>query len=272
MDEAISWALLLCAGAGLAYFALRIFEQINLYFPDRRLSVTPDNIGLDYEDVSLVSADNIRLHGWFMPLDSPAATILFLHGNAGNISTRLETYRHLLEVGLQVFAFDYRGYGQSKGKPSENGLYTDADVAYRYLTHERRIPSRCIVLYGESLGGAVAAQLATKTSVAGIITEGTLSNIIDMAKYIYPFLPAHRLVSQKFDTATKLRSVTAPKLIIHSQDDDVVPYALGEKLFAAAAEPKEFFPIHGGHSSGRLEMGPVYWEKIRAFADSVVKS
>lgn len=261
----IPWALGFIFIAGVLYWGSRVFEQNQVYHPDKRLQATPKDVGLSYQDVFLNSKDGTRLHGWWLPLEGAKASILFLHGNADNISHRLDTALALQGIGVQVFLLDYRGYGQSEGRPSEMGLYADAQAAYFYLTGTLGIPAGQVVVFGESLGGAVAADLVTKFPVRAIITEGTLSSVIDVARYLMPWLPARLMVTQKFDTAAKLSAVKAPKLIIHSKDDELIRFELGEKLFSQSGPPKEFYAIRGSHGGARFETGPAYWAKLKVF-------
>ncbi|MBI4668161.1 MAG: alpha/beta hydrolase [Elusimicrobia bacterium] len=262
--------LLTCLGAVLLfYFGFRAFEQANLYFPDRTLTASPKDIGLSHEDVNIETEDKVKIHGWWAPHGQAKAAVLYLHGNGGNISYRLESLAEFNKLGFSVLIIDYRGYGLSRGRPSERGLYRDASAAYDFLISQKGISGGDVVLFGESLGGAVAADLSARVKVRAVITEGCLSSTIDVAKVIYPFLPARRLISQKFDAAAKLAGVEAPKLIIHSSDDGIIPFSLGEKLFKSAREPKEFYAIRGDHNGARFLEGQAYWDKISSFVGSL---
>ncbi|MFC1807955.1 alpha/beta hydrolase [Candidatus Omnitrophota bacterium] len=241
---------------------MRKFEESNIYFPSKVIEVTPDAIGLNFEDVWLTTSDGIRLHSWF--IKGGDQTILFCHGNAGNIGDRMDKIKILHDIGFNLFIFDYRGYGQSESKPSEEGLYKDVDSAYAYLTNTREISSDSIILYGESLGGAVAIDLAHRVSAGALITENTFTSIKDMAKTIYPFLPTF-LIRTKFDSESKIKHIDIPKLIIHSLDDQMIPYEMGKKLFESAKEPKRFLEINGAHNAAVIDSKIKVQERIRSF-------
>ena len=247
----------------------RYVERHSLYFPVKDINFTPQVVGLPYEEACFDTSDGKRLYGWFIPAGGKAKfTVLFCHGNGGNISHRLEKIGLLHGLGLNVFIFDYRGYGKSEGAPSEPGLYKDADAAYKYLVEKRNIPKDGIILYGESLGGTVAAELATKESARAIITEEAFTSVPDMTGIVYPFIPRF-VISTKFDTASKMKDATCPKLIIHSVDDEIVPFSLGEKLFKAASPPKEFLEIRGSHNTAFFDSKEQFTEGIRSFLDGL---
>ncbi|MFC1482978.1 alpha/beta hydrolase, partial [Candidatus Margulisiibacteriota bacterium] len=195
-------------------------------------------------------------------------TIIFCHGNAGNISHRLEKIQILYNLDLNIFIFDYRGYGKSKGKPSETGLYKDVAAAFDYLTYQRNISGNTIILYGESIGGCVAIDLAQKVTARALITEETFTSIHDMATIHYPFIPRF-MISSQFDALSKIKNVDCPKLIIHSVDDEIVPYYLGEKLFEAARLPKKLLQLHGSHNTAFLDSKEQFKEGLRIFLDTL---
>lgn len=250
----------------LIYF--RYIEKRSLYFPMRGIETTPAVIGLSFEEISFKADDGITLNGWFIPDKEAKDTILFFHGNGGNISHRLEKIAILHNLGLNVFIFDYRGYGKSRGSPSEKGLYRDGEAAYGYLIKQRGIPPNNIILYGESLGGAVAIDLAKDNKVKALITEDLFSSMKDMVKIIYPFLP-HFILQSRFDSISKIKDIEVPKLIIHSVDDEIIPFRLGEKLFQQAAPPKEFLKMRGGHNTAFIDSEEVYKSGIRSFLQSI---
>ena len=244
---------------------VRYIERHSIYFPMKGNTTTPESIGLPYEENYFTTSDNVRLHGWFIPnKERSAYTVIFCHGNAGNISHRLEKIALLYKLGLSIFIFDYRGYGKSEGSPSEQGLYKDVDAAYKYLTKERGISKDDIVLYGESIGGAVCINLAAKSDSRALITEEAFTSTKDMAKIYYPFMP-HFMLSSKLDSVSKIKNVKCPKLIIHSINDEIVPFRLGEKLFDAARPPKKFLKIQGSHNTCFLDSEEEFTEGIRSF-------
>jgi len=257
----IIWLVL---AAFIFIFWARYIERHNLYFPMKEIFNTPEIISLPFEEVFLVTADGKNLHGWFVPGDKARYTVLFLHGNGGNISHRLEKIALLHNLNLNVFIFDYRGYGKSTGSPSEAGLYKDADSAYEYLVKKKNIPQDNIILYGESLGGAVAIDLALRKNIKALITEDAFSSVRDMARVVYPFIPSF-IISNKFDSVSKIKNVPSRKLIIHSIDDEIVPFRLGEKLYNEAAHPKEFLKLRGAHNTAFLDSEKAFAEGIESF-------
>ena len=257
--------LLLLALAGFALW-LRHNESRLIYFPEHTLEGNPLRAGLTYEDVWLHSDDGIKLHGWFMPSRQPSGlTLLLLHGNAGNISHRMDKYAVLLGLGVNVFALDYRGYGSSTGEPSEAGLYHDADTAYHYLTGQRGIAPQRLILYGESLGSAVAVDLASKQPSGGVILEEAFTSAADVAQQMYPFLPMRWLVRSKFDTLDKIARINAPLLILHSQDDELFPLSYAQRLLVAARLPKQLVVLHGGHNDAFVVSATQYRTALQQF-------
>jgi fermentation-respiration switch protein FrsA (DUF1100 family) len=207
----------------------------------------------------------VRLSAWFIPHPAPRATLLFFHGNAGNLSHRVESIRLFHDLGLSVFIIDYRGYGQSEGSPTETGTYRDATAAWDYLVDERRIAPQEIVIFGRSLGGAIAAELASHTRPAALILESAFTSVPNMAARLYPWLPVRWLSRYRYDTRRALEATSSPVLIIHSREDDIIPYAEGEQLFAHAREPKRFLKILGGHGNGFLISRDAYERGIDDF-------
>jgi fermentation-respiration switch protein FrsA (DUF1100 family) len=249
-----------------AFLFFRYFERRNLYFPLRNIEATPGDIGLEYENVSLVTEDGIRISGWYIPSVKARATMIFCHGNGGNISHRLDKIYIFHNLGINVMIFDYRGYGSSKGRPSENGLYLDADAVYRYLVSDRKIPAHDIIAYGESLGGAVAVDLASRKTLGGIIIEGGFSSVRDMARRYFPFIPAF-MYKSRYDSVIKIKKFEGPKLFLHSAGDDIVPYELGEKLYDAADGTKDFVRLNGGHNDAFIVSRDIFISGIASFLD-----
>ncbi len=240
-----------------------------IYFPNmpsRSLIVTPARAGLAYESVEIVARDGVRLHGWLLPAEPESrGVLLFFHGNAGNISHRIASLRVFVRLGLDVLIVDYRGYGRSEGEVSEAGTYLDAEAAWRYLVDGRGVPPERIVIFGRSLGAAVAAQLASQQAPGALILESGFTSVPDLAQQYYPIFPAHLLA--RFDYATEyyLGSVRSPVLIVHSPDDEIIPFEHGKALFAAAPEPKSFLELRGGHNDGFLVSGRTYLEGLDRF-------
>lgn len=249
--------------------ALYLWQPRMIFFPVRALQATPTDWGLRYEDVRLRSADGIELHGWFIPAAAPGPTVLFLHGNAGNISHRRESIEIFHRLGANVLIIDYRGYGASGGRPDERGLYLDAMTAWRHLVDARGIAATEIVIFGRSLGGAVAAHLAARVDAAGVILESTFSSAQDVAGHWFPVLSRLLVLRYAFPSADAVTRRRMPLLVLHSPDDEIVPFTLGRRLFDAAAEPKRFVALRGDHNGGFLSSRPVYQEALREFIDRV---
>jgi hypothetical protein len=266
MDNYLIKALFLIFVFILLFFFIRYVEKKSLYFPLRTIEATPEDIGLDYEDVSLITKDGLRISAWYIPSESQRAVILFSHGNGGNISHRLDKIKMLHEINVDILIFDYRGYGTSQGSPSEEGLYLDVEAAYNYLIKQKNIPAQKIVGYGESLGGAVIIDLASKYEMGGIIVEGTFTSIRDMAKRYFPFIPAF-VYKTTFNSFEKIRGINFPKLHLHSMSDEVVPFELGKKLFDNAPEPKEFVKLQGGHNDSFIISRERYISSIDSFIE-----
>lgn len=267
------------AVAGLTYAGLVLVLYLSqaslLYLPDlptRELVATPARIGLDHESVELRTADGVNLHGWFVPHPRPRGVLLFCHGNAGNISHRLESIRTFHDLGLSVFIFDYRGYGQSEGSPGEQGTYLDAAAARDHLVGERSIPPESVVVFGRSLGAAVAARLAAEQPVAGLIIESAFTSAPDLAAELYPWLPARWLTRFDYATADHLARLDVPVLIIHSRDDEIVPFDHARRLHALAGEPKRLLELRGGHNDGFLVSDAEYRAGLREFLDRALSS
>jgi len=253
---------------GLAW----VFQAKLLYqpgVPTRAVESTPSAIGADYESLTLETSDGFSLHGWLVTRPSPRATALFMHGNAGNISHRLDSIAQLLELGLNVLIIDYRGYGRSEGTPSETGTALDARAAWQYLTLERDIPSDEIVVFGRSLGAAVAAELAQAYRPGAVILESPFKSIPAIAQDVYPFLPARWLSRIEYPTVRHVREIEAPLLVIHSRDDEIIPFGHGRAVFEAARAPKRFLEIEGGHNTGFMDSRERYIRGIDAFLTDV---
>ena len=260
------WIVVIIAGAYiiLAGF-LFVFQSHYVYYPDRVLSVDPGSIGLNFESVHFETADGVKLAGWFIPSDSARGVILFCHGNAGNISHRLESIQIFHRLGLDVFIFDYRGYGQSEGKPTERGTYEDAEAAWRYLTEVREVSPSQVIAFGRSLGGAVASWLAQSHTPGMLILESTFTSLKDVAATFYPYFPVRLLLRYEYNTAAYLGRVYCPVLIVHSRGDEIMPFSHGRQLFEMAREPKKFLEISGTHNEGFITSGKHYEEGLNAF-------
>lgn len=242
-----------------------LMQSSMVYHPTDELLATPSTARLEYEDVTFRTSDDVQLHGWYVPADSARLTVLYFHGNAGNISGRLETMQLLHGLGLNVFIFDYRGYGRSEGHPSEQGTYRDAKAAWNYLRSDRDIADSSIVIMGRSLGGSVAAWLAARKSPAASVIESTFTSAADLGADLYPWLPVRWMMKYEYHTLEHIRQIESPLFMAHSRDDQVVPFHHGRELFKAADEPKTFVELRGSHGSGFWETGAKYREGLQQF-------
>ena len=269
----IIWPITILAAGLYCAICLYLFlmQAKLLYFPDvpsRTLTASPADIGLEYESVSITTSDGVDIHGWFVPVQQARGTLLFFHGNAGNISHRLDSLKIFHDLDLATLIIDYRGYGRSQGSISEQGTYLDAEAAWNYLTRTRNIPARQIVVFGRSLGGAIAAYTAIRQTPGALILESTFSSVPDMAARLYPLFPVRLLSRFQYNTGKMLLSVSSPVLIIHSPDDDIIPFENGLKLFNNAQEPKKILKISGGHNEGFLVSGHAYIDGISSFIEA----
>lgn len=254
---------------------LRLFEPRLIYFPgpQHNLIPPPASLALPIERVEIPTDDGITLVAWEIPAASGPAGywLLICHGNAGNISEfdRPAHYAGLRRLGLNLLAFDYRGYGESGGTPSEAGLYRDADAAYRYLRQERGVPADRIIVFGHSLGSAVAVDLAGRVPTAGLIVEGAFTSAADRGQELYPFLPVRWVAASRLNSIGKMPRVKVPKLFLHAANDEVIPPAHGRRLFQAASPPKRFVELGGGHGDAFEADSANYFGSIARFLASL---
>ncbi|HDQ40355.1 MAG TPA: alpha/beta hydrolase [Desulfonatronum sp.] len=265
MSSLFSIAAAIAAGylfiAGWVYLR----QDAMVYQPLPELLGSPADFGLEYEEAWLKTSDGVDIHGWFVPgRGAVRRVLLFCHGNAGNISHRLDSLKIFHDLGLSVFIFDYRGFGKSRGQPNEKGTYLDAETAWDHLLARGYGPEE-IFIFGRSLGGAVAAYLAAGKDAAALILESTFTSLPDVGAAFYPYLPVRLLARHRYETITHLRKVRCPVLVVHSIDDEMIPFSHGQSLFATASNPKTFLEISGGHNHGFLISGQHYVEGLRAF-------
>ncbi|MDH3762961.1 MAG: alpha/beta hydrolase [Gammaproteobacteria bacterium] len=265
----VSKFLILALGLYAGLTALIYFRQSSLiYYPNvagRELTATPQHIGLAFEDVELVTEDKVGLHGWFIPSENARGTLLFFHGNAGNISHRLDSIAIFNRMRLNVFIFDYRGYGRSQGQPTESGTYRDAEAAWSYLVDKRAVDAGKIIVFGRSLGSSIAAWLASQHRPAALILESSFSSVPSMAQRLYPFLAVKWLAKFSYDTAKYVSNLACPLLAVHSKNDEIIPYAEGRLVFDAAPADKQFLDIRGGHNDGFIVSGQAYIDGLNRF-------
>ncbi|MGH8727642.1 MAG: alpha/beta hydrolase, partial [Burkholderiales bacterium] len=220
---------------------------------------------LAYEEVNITTADSEKLHGWFVPADQSRGVLLFFHGNAGNISHRLDWLELFHAIGMATLIVDYRGYGTSSGKPSEEGTYRDAEAAWKSLVESRGFKPDEIVVFGESLGGAIAAHLAARKQPGALIVLSGFTSVPDIASEVYSFVPARLLARFEYNTLENIKKAACPVLVIHSPDDEIIPFEHGRSLYDSANEPRQFLEIEGGHNDGFIASRETLKNGIRAF-------
>ena len=270
--------IVIAAGLYVGFSLMLFFLQDRLVFlphmPGRELDATPAVTGLQYEDAWIDTEDGEKLHGWFVPAHGARGTLLFFHGNAGNISHRMESIMIFNQLGLNVLIVDYRGYGQSSGKPGEEGTYRDARAAWDYLVSQRGIPAERIVVFGRSLGGAVGAWLASRDDVnpAGVIIESCFSSGLDMGKRIYPVLPVRLITRIGYPVKDYVTRIHSPLLVVHSRDDEIIPFDMGQAVFEAANEPKTFFEMGGDHNAAFWTSREMYIPALHDFMNRVFEA
>jgi fermentation-respiration switch protein FrsA (DUF1100 family) len=258
---------------GAAYAALLaivfLLQGSLIYFPEvgRQILRTPKDAGLDYETVWLTAEDGVRIEAWYVPAPAARGAALLAHGNAGNIAHRVDYAPLFHRLGYSLLLLEYRGYGRSEGKPSEEGTYADARAAWRHLVTTRGFPPERIVLVGESLGGAVVARLAADERPGALVLASSFVSVPELAAELYPWLPARRLTRYRYDTLEALERVSCPVLIAHSRQDDIVPFRHGERLFAAIKGPKAFLELAGGHNDGFLFTREAWREEVGRFLE-----
>lgn len=238
--------------------------------PGRTLTASPGDIGLEYEDVSLTTADDERLHGWYVPATNSRGVVLFFHGNAGNISHRLDSIEIFHQLGLDTLIIDYRGYGQSTGKTTEQGTYLDAQAAWSYLVDERGIAADRIIVFGRSLGGAIGTWLGAQHTPAAVIIESSFTSGVDMARRLYPFLPMRLITRLRYPVADYASHLDCPVLVVHSRNDEIIPFAMGRSIYAAVKQRKSFLELRGDHNNGFFISRHDYVAGLDGFIESVL--
>ncbi len=263
----LKFILVVAACYGLLVVVVYFMQGRMLYLadvPGRALIMTPTDVGMDYQDVSIETSDGVTLHGWFIAGRS-SQVLLFFHGNAGNVSHRLDSIAQFQDLGLSVLIIDYRGYGQSEGRTTEKGIYRDADAACRYLVESRGVVASDIVIFGRSLGASVASRLAMQHQPLALILESSFTSVPDIAQDLYPWLPVRWLSRLSHATRDYVRDVRCPVLVIHSRDDEIIPFHHGETIFASANKPRTLLAIRGTHNDAFLRDERAYIEGLRAF-------
>ncbi|MHC4123172.1 MAG: alpha/beta hydrolase [Planctomycetota bacterium] len=249
--SALGWSL---------YFMQRNF----LYRPLREVIYTPEELGLSFENVILKTPDVLEINGWYIPAKHADYTILFCHGNGGNMMHRLDSINIFYNLGFNCFIFDYRGYGNSQGKPTEEGTYIDAQTAYNWLVNEKGISPSNIIIFGRSLGGTVAAHLAGKVEAMCLVIESAFTSYVDIGKKFYPYMPVRWFARFSYNTLEYIKKVHCPLMVIHSRNDEVIPFEFGLELYETSNQPNELVEICGSHNDGFLVSSEIYkkaWKK-----------
>ena len=270
MKTMISGLILVVVSTGLLSGLLYLMQPSMVFYPYRELVETPAAWGLEYEDVYLTGSDGVRVHGWYLPYDEAEEVVLFFHGNGGNISHRGASIEIFNRLGLNVLIIDYRGYGNSEGKPGEKGFYEDARTAWRYLIEQRGFKSEQIILFGRSIGAAVATKLAVEVGPESVILESAFSRSRDMADSMMPIISRFSVMRYPFNSIGRIKDIHARLLMLHSPDDEIIPYRLGEKLFQSANEPKQFVKLKGGHNDGFMLSQPEYEQVLARFINTEI--
>jgi len=268
----LRYTLRVAAAALIGYILLAgivaLIQARLIYSPVRTLAASPTDVGLPYRDCSLPSGSE-TLHGWFIPNGATDRLVLFSHGNGGNISHRLSSLRIWYDLGFSILIYDYAGYGRSTGTPGESATYRDIDAAWRYATQTLGFSPARILLFGRSLGGAVTAALAARVQPMAVILESTFTSMPDLAAHLYWYLPVRLLIRFDYNTLARLKSIQSPILIVHSRDDDLIPYSHARRLFEHAPAPRQLLTLHGDHNRGYLESEKEYRAGLGAFLSSL---
>jgi uncharacterized protein len=258
MITAVYILVMLAAVYVLAMVVIYFAQPFILYFSDKKVLSTPDDYGIKFENVTVVTADNVRINAWYVPADKSEFTVIYCHGNGGNLMYYLKVVSFLNGLNLSCLLFDYRGYGSSEGKPTEEGTYLDAEAACKWLVSEKKISPDKIIIFGWSLGASVASHLATKIDCASLVLDGAFTAYADITRKHFPFMPASLFAKYNYRTIDYLKNVRRPVMITHSRNDEVAPFRFGQKLFCAANEPKKFVETAGRHNNAFTDSAEIY--------------
>ncbi len=262
-------ALILIA-YGLLIGFFYVYQERLIYIPSTEILSDPLHYGMEFEEIRFPSEDGTILHGWFLPHKSSGPVVLMYHGNAGNISYMIDSAKILLDMGYSVFLFDYRSYGLSQSKPlSQEATYMDSRAAYLWLKNSKGYEENQIIVHGRSLGGAQAAHVARRFFPKALVLESTFTSLPEVGKHLYPWLPVHLLSRVHYPTLEDVKAVRCPVLIVHSSQDELIPFSHGQKIFDAAPEPKSFVTITGDHNEGYFTSGKAYTEGLNTFLASL---
>ena len=268
--------------ASLLVFCILVYAAFLLLFENKIIfhpSIYPEgywnptSLGVPAQDVYFEAEDGVKLHAWFIPAPNAVATLLWFHGNAGNLSHRLDNIQRLKRLNLNIFIFDYRGYGRSEGEPNEEGIYKDSRAAYRQVLSMAGVSVNSLFLFGRSLGGICAVEIALNHPAKGLILESVFTNAEDMSRKVFPLIPLGWAVRSKLDAVGKVPHLKLAKLFLHGTRDEIVPYDLGRKLFEKAANPKTFYDIEGaGHNDTYILGGVEYYDALSRFITKTLEN
>ncbi len=249
-------------------------EDKLIFYPSAEIILTPRHVGLEFQDLFFTTADGVRLNGWFIQHREARVTLVWFHGNAGNISHRVENIKLLHDkVRVNIFIFDYRGYGRSEGNVSEAGTYRDGVAALEFVVQQLGVKTENLIIFGRSLGAAVAAEMANRFDIRALILETPFVSIPEMAKSVFPLLPIGSLLQTRYDNLEKIAKIKVPLLVLHGDRDAVIPYEHGRRVFNAAPGPKDFYTISGAsHNDTYIVGGDAYFERLRSFIEIVMAS
>lgn len=265
------WMVLISATAVFLFFVAFLYfgQERLIFFPTREITATPADVGLPFDDLRIPVGGDECIGAWYLrsrdSASAGAATVLYCHGNGGNLSHRVVTAEFLTRLGVNVLLFDYRGYGLSDGRPSEANMYADAEAAYRWLIRERAVAPERLFIFGRSIGGAVAVELAGKVPCAGVVVESAMTSAADVGARMYPFMPVRLLIRHRFDTLARIGRLRCPVLVTHSPDDEIIPFDMGRALYERAPEPKQFIALSGGHNERAYYDSGSYVSGLRSF-------
>ena len=251
---------------------LFLMQSRMLYQPSTSYTYAPSDYGMKHEELSLSTSDGVTLAGWFVPSESAKRTVLFCHGNAGNISHRLDTLKMFHELRLNCLIVDYRGYGKSTGKPTEIGTKIDILAGFQWLIEEKGMRPEEIILFGRSLGGSIAAMIAKDVDPGGLVLESVFTSFDDVGAHYYPWLPVRLFSRFNYNTVEAVKHVRCPVLVIHSRDDEIIPYKFGQEVFAAANDPKQFAELKGTHNEGFYNHNGLYKQIWRDWLEQLAVS
>lgn len=268
MTEILWPAIRIIAGAYLGLCVLLfLMQKSQIYVPDRHIDYTPADGGMNFEGLLLKTSNDSTISAWYIPAsEDTKLTVLFCHGNGGDNGDRIGSIRTFHDMGFNTLIFDYQGYGESTGSTTEQGTYDDAMAAWKYLTEEKGLAPGDIIIFGRSLGGAVAVQLAEQVNPRCLVVESTFSSAPDMAAQMFPFLPSRLLCRYKYNSLERIRNIHCPVMVAHGPDDDTVPFELGKKVFETANEPKHFFALEGAHNAGGIDISPGFQALFKKIA------